>query len=198
MSACAWGAASKACALDTLVPSRTSHICSWQCLCQAGPHHASGRRGVWFDTWSVRPAPRAQPAKCRRSGGANGPIQTPRPRPAPPRVAAPRRLSVGRRSSVPSGRRGSAPMAPPGWIFMPPSHTIVSMKQVLVVQLQPVPARRDALLATLRRFDAAGDRASQARFLCMSCGFAAYADMNTAEHIRRAAVMQPYGAPLSP
>jgi hypothetical protein len=69
------------------------------------------------------------------------------------------------------------------------------MKQVLVVQLQPVPAERDALLATLRRFDAACNRASQARFLRTSCGFAAYADVNTAEHIRRAAVMQPYGAP---
>jgi hypothetical protein len=89
-------------------------------------------------------------------------------------------------------------MAPPGWIFMPPSRTIVSTKQVLVVQLQPVPAQRDTLVATLRRFNAACNHASQARFLGTSCGFAAYADMNTAENIRRAAVMQPYGAPLSP
>jgi putative transposase len=41
------------------------------------------------------------------------------------------------------------------------------------------------------------NRTTQARFLCVSCGFSAHADLNAAENIRRAAVMLPYAAPLA-
>ncbi len=40
------------------------------------------------------------------------------------------------------------------------------------------------------------NRKSQARFLCVACGFSAHADLNAAENIRRAAVMRPDAAPL--
>ena len=41
------------------------------------------------------------------------------------------------------------------------------------------------------------NRKSQAKFLCVSCGFSAHADLNAAANIRRAAVMQPYAVPLA-
>lgn len=40
------------------------------------------------------------------------------------------------------------------------------------------------------------NRTSQAKFLCVACGFSAHADLNAAENIRRAAVMRPDAAPL--
>ena len=41
------------------------------------------------------------------------------------------------------------------------------------------------------------NRKSQARFLCVRCGFACHADLNAAENIRRVAVMRPHAAPLA-
>jgi transposase len=38
------------------------------------------------------------------------------------------------------------------------------------------------------------NRRSQARFLCVQCGYACHADLNAAENIRRAAVIPPYAA----
>ena len=41
------------------------------------------------------------------------------------------------------------------------------------------------------------NRTSPAPFLCVSCGFCAPADLNAAERIRRAALIQPYAAPVA-
>jgi putative transposase len=41
------------------------------------------------------------------------------------------------------------------------------------------------------------NRKSQARFLCVSCGFSAHADTNAAVNIRRAAVIPPHAAALA-
>jgi putative transposase len=43
---------------------------------------------------------------------------------------------------------------------------------------------------------AKANRHSQAKFLCVSCGYSAHADLNAAENIRRAAVIPPDAAPL--
>ena len=41
------------------------------------------------------------------------------------------------------------------------------------------------------------NRQSQAKFLCVACGFSAHADLNAAENIRRAAVNRPDAAALA-
>ena len=41
------------------------------------------------------------------------------------------------------------------------------------------------------------NRRSQARFLCVQCGYACHADLNAAENIRRAAVIPPDAALLA-
>jgi IS605 OrfB family transposase len=41
------------------------------------------------------------------------------------------------------------------------------------------------------------NRRSQAKFLCVACGFSAHADLNAAENIRRAAVIPPDAAALA-
>ena len=41
------------------------------------------------------------------------------------------------------------------------------------------------------------NRKSQARFLCVACGYACHADLNAAENIRRAAVNRPGVAALA-
>jgi putative transposase len=41
------------------------------------------------------------------------------------------------------------------------------------------------------------NRCTQARFLCVACGYACHADLNAAENIRRAAVIPPHAAPLA-
>jgi putative transposase len=41
------------------------------------------------------------------------------------------------------------------------------------------------------------NRISQAKFVCVACGYACHADLNAAENIRRAAVIPPHAAPLA-